>query len=379
MTMFCQASRSSSSPARSRRSLDDCHPVMSVAPARDFIAGVAGRVGPRYGRPMTAGRGFLLALGIVLTIAGPMTRATEAQAPRLIKIGALSESWGPTPAIVGLRDGLQELGYRENQDFVIGVRFVQGNVAELPEAARALVRHGVDLIVTTATDTAGNAAHMATTRIPIVFMGASDPVGTGLVKSFARPGGNVTGIADLEFELVPKRMQIFRELIPGLKRVLLVYDGTNAVAVSRLAVHRDAARRLGLTLVERPVRTEDEARSVISAIRKGEVDGIFAPRLLSLNIPGLILEIAPKRAIPVMFDDPFFVERAGLASYGADLYALGRQAARLVDKILKGARPGDIPVEQPTKFELAINLKAARALGITIPQSMLLRADRLIE
>jgi putative ABC transport system substrate-binding protein len=328
---------------------------------------------------MTARRAFLLVLGIVLTLAGSMARATDAQSPRLVKIGALTESWGPTPGNVGLRDGLQELGYRENQDFVIGVRFVQGNVAELPEAARALARHGVDLIVTSGGDNATRAAQMATTRIPIVFLGGTDPVGAGLVKSLARPGGNITGIADLEFELVPKRLEIFRELIPGLKRVLLVYDATNAVAVSRLKVHRDAAHRLGLTLVERPVRTEDEARSVINAIRKGEVDGIFSPRLLSLNIPGLILEIAPKRAIPVMFDDPFFVERAGLASYGADLYALGRQAARLVDKILKGARPGDIPVEQPTKFELAINLKAAKALGITIPRSILGRADRVIE
>jgi putative ABC transport system substrate-binding protein len=327
---------------------------------------------------MTAGRGLLLVLGILLTIAGPMARSADAQSRRLVKIGALTESWGPTPAVVGLRDGLQELGHRENQDFVIGVRFTQGNVAELPEAARALVRHGVDLIVATG-DVAANAARMATTGVPIVFMHVSDPVGAGLVKSFARPGGNITGIADLELELVPKRMEIFRELIPGLKRVLLVYDGTNAVAASRLEVHRDAAHRLGLALVERPVRTEDEARSVISAVRKGEVDGIFAPRLLSLNIPGLILEIAPKRAIPTMFDDTFYVERAGLASYAANLYGLGRQAARLVDKILKGAKPGDVPVEQPTKFELAINLKAARALGITIPPSILLRADRVIE
>jgi putative ABC transport system substrate-binding protein len=328
---------------------------------------------------MTAGRLVLLVLGIMLTIAGSLPRATDAQPPRLIKIGALTDSWGPTPAIVGLRDGLLELGYRENQDFVIGVRFVQGNVAELPEAARSLVRHGVDLIVTSSGDEATKAAQMATTRIPIVFLGGSDPVGAGLVKTFARPDGNITGIADLEFELVPKRMQIFHELIPGLKRVLLVYDATNAVAVSRLDVHRAAARRLGLTLVERPVRTEDEARSVISTIRKGEVDGIFSPRLLSLNIPGVILEVAPKRALPTMFDDPFFVERTGLASYSADNYVLGRQAARLVDKILKGARPGDIPIEQPTKFELAINLKIAKALGITIPQSILARADRVIE
>ncbi len=327
---------------------------------------------------MTAGRRFLLVLGIVFTIAAPMARAIEAQSPRLVKIGALTESWGPTPAIVGLRDGLQELGHRENQDFVLGVRFTQGNLAELPEAARALVRHGVDLIVTTG-DSAVKAAQIATTQIPIVFVHGSDPVEAGLVKSFARPGGNITGIADLELELVPKRMEIFHELIPGLKRVLLVYDATNALAVSRLDVHREAAHRLGLTLVERPVRTEDEARSVISAVRKGEVDGIFSPRLLLLNIPGLILEIAPKRAIPTMFDDAFYVERAGLASYAANLYGLGRQAARLVDKILKGAKPGDVPVEQPTKFELAINLKAAKALGITIPQSILLRADRVLQ
>ena len=128
------------------------------------------------------------------------------------------------------------------------------------------------------------------------------------------------------------------------------------------------------------MRTEDEARAAISGLKKSEVDGIFSPRLAVARIfPGLILEIAPKRAMPTMFDDAFFVERGGLASYAANTYELGRQAARLVDKILKGAKPADIPVEQPTKFELAINLKAAKALGITIPQSMLLRANKVIE
>jgi putative tryptophan/tyrosine transport system substrate-binding protein len=328
---------------------------------------------------MTARRRVLLGLAIVLAIPGPLACVSEAQPRRLIKIGALTESWGPTPGIVGLRDGLQELGYRENQDFAIGVRFVQGNLAELPEAARALARQGVDLIVTSGGDHSTRAAQQATTRIPIVFLEATDPVGAGFVKSLARPGGNTTGVADLGFELVPKGLEIFHELVPGLKRVLLVYDATDDVAVSRLQVYRDAAQRLGLTLVERPVRTEDEARSAISAIRKSEVDGIFSPRLLSQNIPGLILEIGPKRGIPTMFETPFYVERTGLASYGADKHALGRQAARLVDKIVKGTRPADIPVEQATKFELVINLKAAKALGLTIPPSMLLRADRLIQ
>jgi ABC-type uncharacterized transport system substrate-binding protein len=320
----------------------------------------------------------LAVLAIALGIQALIGLGSEAQTGRLIKIGALTESWGTTPSIVGLRDGLQELGYRENQNFVIGVRFTQGNVAELPEAARDLVRRGVDIIVVSAGGSTAKAAQMATTRIPIVFMGGGDPVGAGLVESFARPGGNITGIADLELELVPKRMEIFLELIPSLKRLLLVYDATNADAVSQLAVHRDAAHRLGLTLVERPVRTDDEARAVINAVRKGEVDGIFSPRAVSLNIPGFILEIAPKRMIPTMFHDTFFVEQAGLASYAASNFELGRQAARLVDKILKGARPGDVPVEQPTKFELSINLKTAKALGVAIPHSLLLRADRLI-
>jgi putative ABC transport system substrate-binding protein len=297
----------------------------------------------------------------------------------LIKIGALTESWGPTPAIVGLREGLQELGYREDKDFVIGVRFTQGNPAELAEAARDLVRHGVDVIVAAEGGNTAKAAQAATQRIPIVFMGSSDPVGLGLVRSLARPGGNITGTADLDVDLAPKRMEIFRELIPAMKRVLLPYDATNAYVVAQLAVYRDAARRLGLTLVERPVRTEEEARAVITGIRTGEVDGIFAPRFVSLNIPGFVLDSAQKRRLPAMFHQLFFVERGGLAAYSAADHQLGRQAARLVDKILKGAKPGDLPVEQPTKFELVLNLKTARALRLTIPRAVLLRADRVIE
>ena len=321
----------------------------------------------------------VLMLGIVLFIGAVIGPAAAAEPSRLVKIGALTESWGPTPAIIGLRDGLQDLGYREDKDFVIGVRFTQGNSAELPAAARDLVKRGVDIVFATGGDNAAKAAQMATDRIPIVFLGVSDPVGWGLVKSFARPGGNITGVADLESELVAKRMEIFQELVPRLKRVLLVYDAKNAEAVEKLAVHRDAARRLGLTLVEKPVQTEEEARAVITGIRKGEVDGIFSPRFLSLNIPGFIHDTAPKRAIPTMFSQSFWVERAGLASYSASNYQMGRQAARLVDKIIKGAKPADIPVEQPTKFELVINLKTAKALGLAIPQSLLLRTDRLIQ
>jgi putative ABC transport system substrate-binding protein len=302
-----------------------------------------------------------------------------AQPARLVKIGVLTESWGPTPGIVGFRDGLKELGYRENEHFVIGVRFTQGDESELPKAAQDLVRHGVDVIVTSHTSNAAMAARAATTRIPIVFIGGSDPVRLGLVKSFARPGGNMTGVADLDVEMASKRLEMFYQLVPSLKRVMLPYAATNEHTVPHLEAYRDTARRLGLTLVEKALRTEEEARAVITGLRKQDADGIIAPRFLSLNIPGLILDPGPKQPLPAMFQTAFFVERGGLASYEASPEGMGRQAARLVDRILKGARPADLPVEQPTKFEFALNLKTAAALGLTIPQSVLVRADRVIQ
>jgi putative ABC transport system substrate-binding protein len=279
--------------------------------------------------------------------------------------------------MVGLRDGLLALGYRENQDFVLGVRFTQGDVTALPAAARELVQLGADLIFTTATN-ATRAAQMATQQIPIVFAGAVDPLGAGLIQSFARPGGNITGVTDLSLELGPKRLQVFQELIPGLKRVLFLYDATDAYAVKEAGVYRDAARRLGIELVERAVQSEAEARTALAQVQQGEVDGILKPNSLSLNIPGFILETTTQQRLPSMFDAAFWVEQGGLASYGPDFYETGRQAARLVDKIVKGANPGEIPVEVNPKIEFTINLKTAAALGLTIAPEVLYQASRLV-
>lgn len=308
-----------------------------------------------------------------------ITQAAAAPPSRLIKIGALTESWGTTPAIVGLREGLQELGYRENEHFVLGVRFTQGNAAELGDAARDLVRHRVDVIVTAEGGNTAKAAQAATKEVPIVFMGGSDPVGIGLVQSLARPGGNITGTADLDIALGPKRMELFREIVPSLKRVLLPYDATNTYMAAQLPAYREAARRLAVTLIERPLRTEEEAQAALSRIRKADIDGILAPRFLTLNIPGFILDAAQKHGLPTMFHGPWLVERGGLAAYSASDAQLGRQAARLVDKIVNGARPSELPVEQPTKFELVVNLRTAKTLGLSIPSSVLLRTDRVIE
>jgi putative ABC transport system substrate-binding protein len=256
------------------------------------------------------------------------------------------------------------------------VRFTQGNPSELSAAARDLVRHGVDVIVTSEAGDGAKIATAATTRIPIVFIGGIDPVRLGLVKSLARPGGNVTGIADLGIDLIPKRIELFQQTVPTLKRLLLAYDAADVHTLGQLEAYRQTSRHLGLTLVEKPVRTQDEAQTVLAAVRRDE---ILSPLSLALNIPGFILQTGSRQAIPTMFHATGFVEEGGLVGYSPSTRGLGRQAARLVDRILKGAKPADLPVEQPTTFELILNLKTAAALGLTIPQQVLLRADRLIQ
>jgi len=321
-----------------------------------------------------------LLAGLVVAGAELPGRGVMAQSRRLVKIGALTESWGPTPAIVGLRDGLIDLGYRENDHFVVGIRFTEGKRAELPIAARQLVERGADILVTGGGGAyEARALQAATARIPIVFMSGSDPVRAGLVQSLARPGGNVTGIADLDVELAPKRLEILRELVPGLKRVFLAYAAGDPFMVSELDGYREAARRLGMTLVERPVHTQAEAQTALSSVQKTEVGAILSPRYLSLNIPGFIVEAGLREKIPTMLHASFHVEQGGLASYAADLYQLGRQAARLVERIMKGARPADIPVERTTRFELVVNRKTATTLGLRIPPEIVLRVDRFIE
>ncbi len=294
-----------------------------------------------------------------------------------IRIGALSDSWGPTPGVVGLRDGLQELGYRENQDFVIGVRFTQGDIAALPQAARELVKQGIDILFTN-NPAPARAAQKASAKIPIVFYGAGDPIGLGLIKSFARPGGNVTGVEDLDLELDSKRLEIFKEMIPGLTRVWFPYDRSDSFSAVQAKSFRDSARRLGIRLTEKPIANLQEAQAAFANLTRDEAHGVMVPRSLSFNIPGLAVEATAQKRIPTMFFGPWYVDQGGIVSYGPDFYKSGRQAARLVDKILKGTPPGEIPVEVNNSIEFVINLKAATALGIKIAPEALYRATRVI-
>jgi putative ABC transport system substrate-binding protein len=226
---------------------------------------------------------------------------------------------------------------------------------------------------------ATKAARGSTQQIPIVFATLDDPIAYGLIKSYTQPGANITGVTDLSLQLGPKRLQMFLQMIPGLKRVLVPYDATDTVSLQELQSYRQAANRLGVEVVELPIRMQVEARSMLTQRQGEKMQGFLSPRNLSLNIPGFVLQATSQHKIPAMFPDVFYVEHeGGLASYGADVYESGKLAARLVDKILKGAKPAELPVEVNTKIEFAINLKAARALGLTIPPEILFQATKLI-
>src|SRR5215475_10788288 len=241
-------------------------------------------------------------LGVVCLVASGLglQGVPAAERARPLRIGAVTASWGPTPQVLGLQDGLRALGYRDPDHFVLGLRFTQGDTAALAAAARAFVQEGADLLFADA-DEAATAAQRATTSVPIVFASVADPLGTGLVHSFAAPGGNVTGVADLGLELSPKRLELFREVIPDLRRVLYLYAATDAYSRAAIKLYHDAASALGIELVAQAVWSEEEVQTKLAQSHKGDVDGILAPLSLAFNLPGEILQVGTQRAIPTMF------------------------------------------------------------------------------
>jgi len=320
------------------------------------------------------------ALALCLVSTGLWTSDVRcAERARPVRIGALTGSWGPTPPIVGLRDGLVELGYRDDEDFFLGVRFTQGDSTALAVAAQELIAAGAALLFADSNSTATAAQH-ATTQIPIVFAAVEDPVGSGLVQSFAQPGGNITGVASLDIELGPKRLQLFHALVPGLTRVLFVYEATDIYAQEAAKGYREAARRLDIALEEQVAHTTEHVQTILAQLRQRQVDGILVPRCCALNIPGFILQAATEQRIPTMFPtNVYWMERGALASFGSNTYLSGRKAARLVDKILRGAPPAQIPVEVNAKIQFTINLKTAAALGLALGPDVLYQADQILQ
>jgi putative ABC transport system substrate-binding protein len=306
--------------------------------------------------------------------------AAEAQpARKVLRVGVLQPGTPPEPLVEAFRAGLRDLGYVEGRDIVLEFRWAEGKLDRFPELAAELVGLRVDVIHTLSTP-AAIAARRATTTIPIVFTGVGDPVGTGVVSSLAHPGGNVTGVSIMATELSGKRLEILREMVPKVSRVAMLWNDTNPSMVLRAHEIETAAAKLGVTIQSLGVHdliTFDHAFASIVNGGAGALIGLIDP--FTRQHRQRIVDFAAQRHLPALYEAREFVEAGGLICYGPSLLAIQRRSAAYVDKILKGAKPADLPVEQPTKFELVINLKTAKALGLPIPQSLLQRADEVIQ
>lgn len=303
----------------------------------------------------------------------------QAQQPKVYRIGMLRHDSRPDTNVDAFRQTLGNLGYQEGKNFAIEYRWARGRAERLPDLAAELVRVKVDVLVA-ASGAGAQAAKNATTTIPIVMVGVgTDPVETGLVESLARPGGNITGFTHLAVETSGKRPELLKETVPTLARLAVLYDPTNRGNLTEVKQVQTAARPLGLTVKSWEVRSTEGFETVFAALRKERPDGLYvAGGPLMIANEKRIADFALKSRWPSTFDRREAVEAGGLMFYGADRVDQYRRAAYYVDKILKGTKPADLPVERPMKFELVINLKTAKQIGLTIPQSLLYRADKVI-
>jgi putative ABC transport system substrate-binding protein len=323
------------------------------------------------------------ALALVLALAAlTAPRAADAQpAAKTPRIGYLGGGRaGGEYLLEAFRQGLRDHEWIEGQNIAVEWRFTRGRDEKLPDLAADLVRLGVDVIVVGGGDPTIRAARAATRSIPIVMAVSVDPVGTGLIASLARPGGNVTGLSLLATGSAGKRLELLREVAPRASRVAVLWNSADPGKDIELRETRLAADRLGVTLQPVEVRGPSDFDRVFAEIARGRPDALIVfSEPLVLTHRRRIVEFAAKMRLPAISETKEVAEAGGLLTYGASLPALFRRAAYYVDRILKGADPATLPVEQPTTFELVVNLRTARALGVTIPQSVLLRADRVLE
>lgn len=325
--------------------------------------------------------GLALAL-MVATHAVPP--AAKAQSPtKVYRIGTLNPGARPSAPDWKQRwafvQGLRELGWIEGQNIIIEDRWADGKTSRLPELATELVRLNVDLMVTSSWP-AAVAAKNATTTLPIVIVAAGDPVGTGLVQSLARPGGNVTGISGLETEVSAKRLELLKETVPRLSRVAVLWNSRDGGMTLSFRAIQTAARTLGVTVRPLGVQEPEDFDQAFIAMIQERPDAlvVISDPLVRFNRQR-ILEFAARHHLPAMYTDRSYAQDGGLMAYGPIFPDMFRRGAAFVDKILRGAKPADLPVEQPTRFELVVNLKTAKALGLTIPPSILIRTDEAIQ
>jgi putative ABC transport system substrate-binding protein len=321
---------------------------------------------------------LLLALALLAT---PLAGAAQ-PAAKVYRFGALVDDASSGPRQRALREafrqGLHDLGYVEGLHYVLELRFTEGAVERLAPLAAELAGLGPDILLAAGTRSA-LALKGATTTIPIVA-NSSDAVGSGLVASLARPGGNVTGLSNLAPELGGKRLQLLKEIVPALSRVALLWNTASASTRLEAREAEVAARTLGVELQSVEVRGRGDVEGAFAAITRGRAEALFVifDPVTIAELPR-ILAFAREKKLPAVYGVREFAEAGGLVSYGVNLADLFRRVGGFVDKILKGAKPADLPVEQPTKFELIVNLRTARTLGLAIPESVLIRADHVIQ
>ena len=329
---------------------------------------------------MNTRRKLLIAVSAVL-LTTPLAALGQQQS-KVARIGYLAGSSVTDNAhlVQAFREALRELGYVEGKNLVIEYRYAEGNFERLPDLAAELVRLRVDVIVAVG-DPVILVAKQATSTIPIVMPSVGDPVGRGFVASLARPGGNITGVSNLAVALTGKWLEYLKQIVPTLSQVAVLRNAANPTHALFWAEAQSAAPRLGLQLQSVEVRTPDDLDGAFATIvRERSAAVVVLPDpLLAGFLRGRIAELATRNRLPAVYTFKEQAEAGGLLSYGPSLSVNYRHAATYVDKILKGAKPANLPVAQPTQFELVINLKTAKALGLTIPQSLLLRADEVIQ
>ena len=315
---------------------------------------------------------LLLALGAAPIVA-------KAQQARTYRIGVIMLGGSYSKAIDGLKGGLRALGFEEVKQFLLHVRDVKGDLKAVEASARSLEEEKVDLIFALAGSVA-IAAKRATKGVPIVFYVGTDPVQLGLVKSLRKPAGRLTGIYGQSTDLAGKRVQLLTQIIPNLRRIVTFYNPDNPTSRFTIANTRDAARKLKVELIERHVSSVDALQAGLGALRPGEADAfLYAADGMIASQAGLIIKTAMEKKLPTMFADNEDAAKGALASYGVSFDEIGRLAARNIHRILLGANPGGLPVEQVDRLYLVVNLKTAKALGLAIPQPVLARADEIIQ
>jgi ABC-type uncharacterized transport system substrate-binding protein len=294
-------------------------------------------------------------------------------------VGVILQGGPYLGAVDGLRKGLAELGLEEGKQVILHVRDCKGDLKVVEQAAGDLEREKVDLIYSLGTSVT-LVVKRATKTVPIVFNAGGDPVAFGFIESFRKPGGRLTGIYSRFTDLTAKRLELLKEMLPRIRRVVTFYNPGNPVAQRGVKAAREAARQLKLELLERRVASVEKLREALRGLRAGEADAYFSmPDGMVISQAALVVDATRVIKLPAMFAEEESVAKGGLASYAVSYYALGRLAAKDVQRILLGANPRDLPVEQFDKLQLVINLKTAKALGLTIPPSLLQRADQVIE